>query len=89
MVRWGFSTLLGAASLSTIVGCGGAEALPAPVAPKVEVAAAASPAPKAEALSIARDAEYTGNEHHVSMLEGKIAFKVHAVELPKLETRST
>lgn len=88
MVRWGFS-LLGLASLSTIVGCAGSEVPVSPQAPKVEVAAASSPTPKAEPLNIARDGEYTGNEHHVSMLEGKIAFKVHAVELPKLETRST
>jgi hypothetical protein len=86
MVRWGLSSLLGAACLSTIVGCAGADV---PVAPHTAVAAAATPVPKAEPLSLARDAEYTGNEHHISILEGKIAFKVHAVELPKLETRST
>jgi hypothetical protein len=89
MARWGFSSLLGVASLaslSLLAGCAGGEM---PVAPKTAVAAAATPLPKAEPLSLARDAEYTGNEHHISMLEGKIAFKVHAVELPKLETRST
>ena len=92
MARSGFSVLVplfGAACLSTVVGCAGSEVPVTPVAPHVAVAAAATPAPKAEPLNIARDAEYTGNEHHVSMLEGKIAFKVHAVELPKLETRST
>lgn len=84
MIRQGFASLLGAVGLVTLAGC--AEA---PVAPKTAVAAAAPARVKPEPVSLTRDAEYAGNEHHVSMLEGKLAFKVHAIETPKLETRAT
>jgi hypothetical protein len=38
--------------------------------------------------ALARDAELTGNEHHISVLEGAISFKIHALETPKVETKS-
>lgn len=84
MKRFGF--LLGAACLSSLVGCAGGEV---PVAPKTAAAPPAAPIVKAEPVGLTRDGEYAGNEHHVSMLEGKLTLKVHAVEVPKLETRAT
>lgn len=86
MVRSGLASLLVGLGLST-VGCSAPEAAPAKTVLAVAVPAAT---PIAESpRSLTRDAELTGNEHHVSMLEGKLTLKVHAVETPKLATRAT
>lgn len=93
-----FMKRIGALVLAAAALAGCAEAVPATGTTTVTAAAVAgpaakpgeTPAPAAEAAPVlTRDADLKGSEHHVSLLEGRLTFKVHAVETPKITTGST
>lgn len=71
------------------VGCASAETVPVAVTVTTS-AQAAGPAKKEAAVDpLKRDADLGGNEHKVSLLEGRLTAKLHAVETPKIATSSS
>ncbi|MBX3229990.1 MAG: hypothetical protein KIT84_25850 [Labilithrix sp.] len=76
------------AFMSAGAGCASAEVVPA--ATHTTAATIEAPAKKEAAVPpLKRDAALAGNEHKVSMLEGRIVTKLHAVETPKVETHAS
>lgn len=80
------------ASLSALtLGAGCASVEVVPVSVTTTSAQLQAPAKKEAAAAdvLKRDAELTGTEHKVSLLEGRLTAKLHAAVLPKIETRAT
>ena len=76
------------AGITSMAGCASVEIVPVSVTTTgAQIAAPAKKEPASDPLK--RDAELAGSEHKISLLEGAITAKLHAVVTPKIDTHSS